>query len=232
MKRTASQPFKQYRRIFSLILIAWASTGPVGSISARSPKLKDQPDIIVGVYNYAEIAPQELLKAERQAAALFARSGVRIAWLEYSHKASSVPAPSDDPPADLFVRILCAPKIRRARRVSRADVMGVSFLAPGPAGEVPGRITNVFYDQVKKLSAEWGQFSGEVLGEAIAHELGHLLLGPRHSHQGIMKATWTFRDQLLMNRCQMGFSRPQAELLQRAAHSLERNRQPMLAALR
>jgi hypothetical protein len=52
----------------------------------------------------------------------------------------------------------------------------------------------VLYDRVQQLDS--GRASDTILlGHAIAHELGHLLLGHgRHSVTGIMKADWDSRD--------------------------------------
>lgn len=218
--------------IFSLVLLAWVSLIPGETVAAKSVREKNRFVITVGIYNYAEITLRELREAERQAATFFAKARIRIAWLEYSQQDLTVPSPSRDPAADLYVRILHASKTKPARRTSGFDVMGESIIPSVTEGPLPGHIANIFYDRLKGLSRAWGQFSGNVLGEAIAHELGHLLLGSQHSRRGIMKARWNFRDQLLINRCQMGFSREQATALQRAVRSLQNNRSLTITAQR
>ena len=232
MKQVIPKLFKQDLRVVSLILVAWAFISPVKSALGKPRRVKDRFVITVGIYNYAQITPRELQEAERQAATFFAGARVRIEWLEYAHQVPPVPSPSKDPTADLYVRILDASKTRAERQTFGVDVMGESIIPSGTKGPLPGRIANVFYDRVKGLSADWGQLSSEVLGEAIAHELGHLLLGPQHSPTGIMKAHWTFQDQLLINRCQMGFLRAQLGLLQRAAQSLHKNTSLSITAQR
>jgi hypothetical protein len=37
---------------------------------------------------------------------------------------------------------------------------------------------------------------GSVLGRAIAHEIGHFLLGPSHSERGLMRATFNAREMI------------------------------------
>jgi hypothetical protein len=55
----------------------------------------------------------------------------------------------------------------------------------------------VFYDRVQQISRQTVN-EGMVLGHAIAHELGHLLLGvDAHSPEGLMRAHWTSRDLAL-----------------------------------
>ncbi|HXH50441.1 MAG TPA: hypothetical protein VNM47_13950 [Terriglobia bacterium] len=222
MKPTVLQAFKHRAGAVSLVMFAWASFVPVGRISAISHRLKSQPVISVGVYNYAGLGRLQLQVAEHQVAALFAKAGVRIAWLEYSSK--HLPASSGEPAPDFSVRILNVSRILRARRISGTDALGQSIMAPaGTQWTVPGRIANVFYDRVEHVSSLWGLFRGEVMGNAIAHELGHLLLGPQHSHRGIMKADWTPQDLALSSRGQLRFSAKQAVELRRAARSLHKN---------
>jgi len=46
---------------------------------------------------------------------------------------------------------------------------------------------------------------GEVLGHGIAHEIGHLLLGPARSPRGLMSAHWTTEELRLASRNQLNF---------------------------
>jgi len=58
---------------------------------------------------------------------------------------------------------------------------------------------------------------------AIAHELGHLLLGADHSGQGIMKAEWSVQDLELAKGDKLRFLPTETSALQRAVRSLPRN---------
>jgi hypothetical protein len=230
MKHTAFEAFKQYVRIASLIPVAWAFIGPVASVSAKSRSVKDRPVIRVGIYNYAEITRRKLLLAEGQAAIVFAEAGVRIVWQQGSCKRPRVPLQPGDAAPDLSVRILYASTITRASRISGVEVMGESIIPAGTDGPVAGGIANVYYDRVMEVSSVWSSVSDEVLGEAIAHELGHLMLGPRHSIMGVMKPSWKFRDLELIARRDLRFLPAQSVVLQRAARSLHQDSSPTLAA--
>jgi hypothetical protein len=230
MKSTNSQAFKQCARVGSLILAACAFIGSVASVSARSHSGKNRPVIRVGIYNYAEIDRSELHEAESLAAALFSTAGVRIAWTEYSPKPASVWSLSGNSNPDFSVRILRTSVSKQAKRASGVDVIGESIIPRGVEGPVAGGIANVFYDWVQKVSSAWGPFTTAVLAEAIAHELGHLMLGPQHSRRGIMKVLWTDNDQVLISHCELRFLPGQAEDLQRAARSLHQDSPPTLVA--
>ena len=232
MKTQVSQTIRQIAQIAGLALVGWVFIIPVGNILARSRRPKDRPVIRVGIYNYAKIGPSELHEAESQASALFAMAGVRIAWLQCLHKAVSFRSLSDDPAPDFSVRILHAAANKQSRRASGVDVMGESIIPLGTKGPVAGGIANVYYERVKEVASSSGPFTSAVLGEAIAHELGHLMLGPQHSRRGIMKILWTSQDQELISHCELRFLPRQAEDLQRAARSLQMDPSTLLVARR
>jgi hypothetical protein len=220
MKQAVLQAFKPYTRIGNLILALCAFLGAAGSLGASAKKVKTQPVIRVVVYNYADVPRLELRVAERQAADLFAGAGNRIVWLHFAVQKHLLQSSSDSSTPDLFLRILNASAISRVRRISRAELMGEAFVSSKAEGPVQGRIANVFYDRAKHVSTLWGLNPGQVLGDFIAHELGHLLLGARHSRKGIMKADWTSRDLKLASRGQLQFLPAQGALIQLAAQTV------------
>jgi hypothetical protein len=218
MKQTALKAFKPSARVLVLVLLAWAASGMVDGVLASSPKAMDQPVIKVRIYNYANVDRLELHEGESQTAELFAKAGVRIAWTDYSPNSHMIPAQPEDSEADFFLRILPASMARHWNYKARA--LGESVVPPGFEGPLPGGFANVFYDRVKHVSTLWDMFPGEVLGDAMAHELGHLLLGPQHSPQGILKALWTFRDLELAKLGKLQFSPGEMPRLRSAALSL------------
>ena len=117
-------------------------------------------------------------------------------------------------------------------QLSGADALGECTIPSGTEVPVRGGITNVFDDRVVEVSTRWGLFPAEVLGHAMAHELGHLLLGTGHSSQGLMKGSWTSLDLQLASRGKLRFSPDQAGLLHRAALSLRQNPPPTVIAER
>jgi hypothetical protein len=231
MKQTSSQGFKPWARIASVFLVVGAFIGPVGSLSARSNKVENHLVISVTVYNYANVTPLDLQVAELRAAALFAEVNVRIAWMEYSSKLLCVRSRCDDSASNFSIRILNTSKIMRRQRISEVRELGESIIPQGTEGPLPGGIANVFYDRVRKFSSECSPFSGEGLGEVIAHELGHLL-GARHSSQGIMKAPWTSWDLTMASRGKLQFLPAEVALLQSAVLSLHQDPSPMVFAQR
>lgn len=230
MKQPIPDLFNQCARIASLALFAWVSFGAVGCLWARSRKVENQAGIRVAVYNDAHIDGVALYDAEHHAAALFAEAGVRITWLDYSHKQRRARCQPENSSADFFLRIVFA--FGTMPQGSGADALGRSTIPPAGYTYVPCGTAAVFYDRVMAFASVWDPNSGEILGDALAHELGHLLLGPLHSPQGIMKAFWTFDDLDLARRGRLRFVKEQLAMLQLTVRSLPRNSSTMAAARR
>lgn len=229
MNQAISKLVMQFAQIVPVVLVAWVSFGPTGSLSARTRKVDNQAAIRVGVYNDGHIDRAELYEAEHQVTTLFAEAGVKIAWLDYSHKPRRVRCQARNFSADFSLRIVFA--LGTLPQGPSADSLGRSMIPPSGHGYVPCGVASVYYDRVMAF-ALWAPQSAEILGDAMAHELGHLLLGPRHSRQGIMKALWTFRDLDLARRGKLRFSTEQLATIQRTAESLPRNSPTMAAAQR
>ena len=74
--------------------------------------------------------------------------------------------------------------------------LGYSLLDPAASA---GRFANIYLDRVELVAARAGVDPHVMLGRAIAHEIGHLLLGsPRHAERGLMRALWS-RAELAAN---------------------------------
>ena len=93
--------------------------------------------------------------------------------------------PGDDQTTNLCLRIL--PGAMSNRGEERFEAMGSAF----PTDDNTGFIANVFYKRLEGLGASVACSRATMLGNVIAHELGHLLLGRNsHSESGIMSANW------------------------------------------
>jgi hypothetical protein len=94
----------------------------------------------------------------------------------------------DTPPpgGELVIRIVGA---RIPPPGTRGLVLGDALLER-PSGE--GRLATIYSDRVERLAHAASVDAARLLGYAIAHELGHLLLATsEHSRQGLMRAVWS-----------------------------------------
>jgi hypothetical protein len=73
----------------------------------------------------------------------------------------------------------------------------------------------VFYDHIKEAAVEKGLSLPQILGNVIAHELGHLLLGANsHSMTGLMRARWSWEELIAADRGELNFSNSERARIQ------------------
>ena len=177
--------------ILSCAILGWAQKD-----QARNPQLA------VFVYDRAEVSRVTLEEAERDAARVFARSDLDIAWVNCPPQATS-PA-CVHPPAVFHATIRLIP-----RPLTLPDAAcGVAFLS-----DDGGAYADVFFDHVKRLRGDDEHVNlAPILGHVMAHEIGHLLLGSHsHSQSGIMQGQWHNEQLTKISQGGLLFTAEQAE---------------------
>ena len=91
------------------------------------------------------------------------------------------------------------------------DTLGEAFLSFDDAGY----IVDVYYEAVRTLATSKQVELTTLLGYVIAHELGHLLLGPGHAMKGVMRPSWDLRDLEAIRHCCLRFSPAEAMRMRR-----------------
>jgi hypothetical protein len=159
--------------------------------------------ITIHVRNYAGVAPQTLKEAENVVTGIFRKAGVEAGWADIVLTAENSHVNSTDRQAYNLadIQLSIFPDDMSDRSGLPDNVMG---LAPGIG---PDRgIVYVFDNKVRTLfyrmldahirgDMDRHVSMGQVLGHAIAHELGHVLLNQQvHSAHGIMRGEWGLID--------------------------------------
>lgn len=177
--------------------------------------------ITVRVYNYAHVPNGTLARAEKKTSEVFRGIGVETVWLDGplpSTEADQTPACKEPfGPTNLVLRIL--PRSMTAQLWSdrpRVDfALGFAQLPSG--GEESGVIANLFYHRVLELDQQARHRAAKpviILGHAMAHEMGHLLLNTaNHSPEGIMHVPWDLAHLERAARGRLVFTPQQAERL-------------------
>ena len=142
---------------------------------------------------------------------MFRRAGIEVTWREVS---AATP-----PTAGAETTLLL--------RISRSKDFGYPEPSLGfrwQRGPNDVRAV-VFIDRVEQLARRSNARleDGAVLGCAMAHELGHLLLGSEHPREGIMRPEWNSQDVRLAARVELRFTARQRKALReelyRQAHA-------------
>jgi hypothetical protein len=174
------------------------------------------PTITVQIYNYSQASPAILTKAEREADRILSEAGLRIVWLECpvepSAAGSQGPCQKAPEATDIRLRVLAAP----VQNKFQDTVFGFT---------VHPVLASVYYEYaLRRGKSDDAEFEIPIiLGCAIAHELGHLLLGTNsHSGEGIMQPRWEPNQvrQLMMGT--LLFTTEQAKLMREQAQMRSR----------
>ena len=166
---------------------------PFAELDGNTFSADDPPTAVVRVDNLAAVRADDLQFAEDRAAAVFGKIGARVIWIDEDREVrDGITAP--------FTLVL----VNAEDNVGLAAVPGIED-ALGLARPQVHR-AHVFYDRIDALRTRAPMSIVNILGDVMAHELGHLLLPlPGHSADGIMRTGVYIRARRLET-----FTPPQA----------------------
>jgi hypothetical protein len=159
------------------------------------------PVVRVSVFDDANVGTTVLRKAEREAGRVFRQAHIEVIWIQCPQDtAEHTPFGSCTEvsyPVHLHLRVGA-----RSHNAKKSTV-GMSF----QSGDGRGCYTDLFLEPTLELQAESHVGAAIILGHAMAHELGHLLLGSSsHYRDGLMRAHWEPGDLAQAARGRLLFS--------------------------
>jgi hypothetical protein len=161
------------------------------TLMAENRSADETSGFLVRVDNVAAVPPEHVRFAEDRAAAVFGRIGATIRWID-----------EDDAARDRVKALLTVVIVNGEQSQGGASRFVDALGLANPSV----RRAHVFYDRVAALNVGTPRTIPSLLGDVIAHELGHLLLPPPgHSLDGIMRAELETRSWALKT-----FTAPQA----------------------
>ena len=179
------------------------------------PSAADPPDTEVGpplkitmrVYNYAHLPSWTMERTRKETTQIFGEVGIEPVWVD---------CPTSDAeihrfqgclnrlgPTDVVLKII--PRFQSKREGFRDTLFG--FAA--------GFQISVVFSRVEEVAKDAEASRPQILAVAIAHEIGHVLLGPNsHSSTGVMRSQWNEDEFRRSNRQAFHFTPEQAQRLQ------------------
>jgi hypothetical protein len=186
--------------LFSLTLGCAALAGP--AVRAYQAPLR----ITVRVLNRARVPAGTVAEAERTAADIFKKAGVEISWMDCE---ASGECRSEPGRLEFWLHLLDTQPVTLSD-----DALGYALLTHAPRNA--GSYAAVCWPRVRHLGDSMEIGPGPVLGTAVAHELGHLLLDSHaHSHDGVMAERLRPAELIRAARGELRFDDQQAEAIRR-----------------
>jgi hypothetical protein len=177
-----------------MVRIAAAFTASTALFCYRANAEVRELRIEVSVYNEASVQVHNVEIAERQASYLLAAAGVEVEWVN----CDEISRAGESRPGRISLRIM-----------QERDTPGGEALGSAGFSGNRGLYAKAFYGNIQRKAEQKRMDAGPLLGFAIVHEIGHLLLGRTHSEEGIMCANWTSKDLRRAAQGQLRFTAEQ-----------------------
>jgi len=169
----------------AIVATGLVAAGTVGTVAAAgtSARLRTAGTVVAHVENLARLPMSDVEGAERIVGRTLQDAAVAIEWAHDAEPPAEMPRIGD---MHIRVRLLGgAPPGRIERRGDRDDVLG---FATADAGS-HALVAYVLADRVAAKASVGRYPVAWLLGDVMAHEVGHLLLpsGYGHSNKGVMR---------------------------------------------
>jgi len=160
--------------------------------------------LVVDLYDYAHLSAKEIERLTETVDLVFEHSGIQMIW-QNCRGALAVGSPchAELQVTEIVVRIL--PGGPRSSDEFRTLHMGSSIVAADA-----GKYASVFVPPVRAQAAGFGVSFNLLLAYAVAHEVGHCLLGPGHSYAGLMRSGWNRKDAGEISRLSLHLTKKEA----------------------
>jgi hypothetical protein len=215
------------QRLTRILIAGWMmmTLGAAQAVPADGQG-QQKPQITVKIANYARLDRSMLEEAKQVVLRIFARVGVELQLQDQN----SGSRPEEG------LGTLCVNICHKSVLFGLPpNTLGV---APGTSRNKDRYIVYVFDQPASRLlnglpAAERSVLDeGTILGYAVAHEIGHVLLNiPGHSVGGVMKANWSIGDLQKMNACWVNFNSSQAAKIRAEIRRRTQDQQSRIMAL-
>lgn len=160
------------------------------------------------VYDYAGLSDRSMSDVESFSTVLLSRAGIRVDWVHcLGHAQGPRPALCDAnlETGTVLIRIVAN---HLGRPSDLGDPLGAAMVEDGYA--------SIYASEIRKCADHNGLSAESLMAYAVAHEIGHLMLGLSHSPSGIMRAVWGQTEYRDIAHRWLGFSAAEQHALLRA----------------
>jgi len=191
------------------------------SLAEQSGPESSKLRVHVRVYESFNLDSNELSRAEREAEKIFRFAGIELTW----SSGPTMAEVNDNTPTEIWdtaiLQLRLWPSAPAGKMPTDPETMG--FCLSLDNGDAV-----VLVDAVRKRAVFGTTSFTTLLGLAMAHELGHLLLrSAKHSVSGIMRARWTERGLRDDERGYFRFTPGEAESIRKeVSRRMDPNRHP------
>ena len=180
-----------------------------GTRTGGAETLITAPDAVIVRAYTTGITAAPFAAAHEQAAVILRAAGITVRWVDCNLMTAEARCARPPNGNELILRVVWVGSSPRHRNMP----LGEALI---DMREKAGSLATVYADRVTALAHTAGVDPADVMARAIAHELGHLLLGTnQHTEHGLMRPVWSGSD---LRRNQAGdwrFSGDEATAMQR-----------------
>jgi hypothetical protein len=185
---------------------------------ARGNSSNGDRAVTVLVYDYAGLSDSSANEMESLSAVLLSRADITTEWVHcLGHQPDPRPALCDGnlETGSELIRILAA---HTGSPHKLGDPLGSAV--------VGNSFASLYASEICKHANQNGLPAASLMAYALAHEIGHLLLGEKHAPSGIMRAVWDKTEYRDIAHRWLGFSAAERRALRDA---LPTSGQPLAA---
>jgi hypothetical protein len=172
------------RTLAALLLLAVPA-----SAAAADPDVMSDVHVTVRTYDIASLPPGARQAAVAAATNILGLAGVTATWMECD---AVFVRPAGDPClAPLGRTEISVRFVRLPPKPGHVGVLPLGYSLVDTKART-GALATIYVDRIAGLAVNCDIDFGILLGRAVAHEIGHLLLGTsEHGDKGLMQALWS-----------------------------------------
>jgi hypothetical protein len=202
-------------RIGSFVLVMGLAGLARPAAAEPLPALK----LVLQIAGHGSVPLNIVARAKSEVTRIYRDAGVNVIWIDAASSSGRTDTVHSLAAFDPGFALVILPR-------EMTDQLSVAPHALGGAAGIPehrGRMAYVFYHRVERIARAYLNTGRRrdtydidsviVLGHAMAHEVGHLLLPYGHSATGLMRADWAAQDMRAAVRRRLNFTSGQAELI-------------------